>query len=193
MSTATTRSRVISTAAGAMALALVMGGVAHAGIILSTPDASFATSPISIALGSGTFTFTGIPNTFPGNPPAEVSTAGSARVATLIGVTDFSSGASIDQNNELYSFAPYHTPTIIPDSAADDFIGLAFTNSTGLHFGYAQVDGAELVSYAYESTPNTTILTGAVPAPEPMTVAILLSGLAALACVKRHRRNPAED
>lgn len=172
--------------AGTIALVISMGGAARAGVISTMPDASFATNPVSISLGSGIFTFTGIPNTFPGNPPAEVSTSGSANVSSLFGgVTDFSSGASIDQVNELYGFSAFPTPAVIPNSAANDFIGLAFMNASGLHYGYAQTDGTVLVNYAYESVPNATISTGATSVPEPPAIAILLTGLVGLACVKR--------
>ena len=177
---------------GAVALVIAMGGAAQAGVISTISDTSFATNPTSFSLGSGSFTFTGIPNTYIGNPPAEVSTSGSAKVTSFFGgVSDFSSGASIDQTNELYSFSAFTSPSVIPNSAADDFIGLSFTNGSGLHYGYAQVAGTELVSYAYESLPNTTITTGATSVPEPPAAALLLTGLIGLAFVKRRRAAPA--
>lgn len=175
----------------AIGLAAAMALTAKAGVISVMPDASFATSPVSFSLGTGVFTFTGIPNTFPGNPPAEVSTSGSAKVTSLLGgVTDFSAGATIDQTNQLYTFSAFASPTVIPNSAAHDFIGLDFMDASGLHFGYAQVFGTELVSYGFETAPNTAILTGATSTavPEPVSVTILLSGLAGLTLVRRRRR-----
>jgi hypothetical protein len=178
--------RLFFASAGAIALVIATAGAAQASVISTISNTSFATNPVSISLGSGSFTFTGIPNTFIGNPPAEVSTSGSAEVSSFFGgVTDFSSGASIDQTGELYGFSAFSTPSVIPNSAAQDFIGLLFTNGSGLHYGYAQVDGAQLVSYAYESVPNTTITTGATSVPEPPAIAILLTGLIGLACVRR--------
>ena len=173
-----------------IALACALGGVAQADVIGAMPASSFATSPVSVSLGSGSFTFTGIPDTFPGNPPAEVSTGGSAMVTSFLGgVTDFSTGSTIDQTNELYGFSAFPTPSVIPNSAADDFIGLSFMNGSGLHYGYAEIAGTELVSYAYESTPGASITTGATstPVPEPPAAAILLTGLIGLACVRRRR------
>ncbi len=173
-------------ASAVIALVIAMGGAAKADVISTMSNASFATNPVSFSLGSGSFTFTGIPNTFIGNPPAEVSTSGSAEVSSFGGgVTDFSSGASIDQTGELYGFSAFSTPSVIPNSAADDFIGLSFTNGSGLHYGYAQVAGTQLISYAYESAPNTTITTGATSVPEPPAAALLLTGLVGLAFVKR--------
>lgn len=178
-----------------IALALAFGGAARADVISAMPASSFAASPVSVSLGSGSFTFTGIPNTFPGNPPAEVSTAGSAMVTSFLGgVADFSTGSTIDQTNELYGFSAFPAPAVIPNSAADDFIGLSFMNGSGLHYGYAEIAGTELVSYGYESTPGASITTGAMsatPVPEPSAAAILLTGLIGLACVRRRKRNAA--
>jgi hypothetical protein len=190
MSQATLTPRLSLASVGAIALVIALGGAARADVISTVSNTSFATNPVSISLGSGSFTFTGIPNTFIGNPPAEVSTSGSAEVSSFLGgVTDFSSGASIDQTGELYGFSAFSTPSVIPNSAARDFIGLSFTNGSGLHYGYAQVDGTQLISYAYESLPNTTITTGAtsVPVPEPPATALLLTGLIGLASVRRRR------
>ena len=177
--------------AAAIGLVTALGGAARADVISTLSDTSFATNPVSFSLGSGSFTFTGIPNTFIGNPPAEVNTSGSAMVSSFLGgVTDFSSGASIDQTGELYSFSAFSTPSVIPNSAAQDFVGLSFTNGSGLHYGYAQIDGTQLLSYAYELVPNTTITTGATSVPEPPAVALLLTGLIGLAFARRRANTP---
>jgi hypothetical protein len=180
--------RPLTLAACAMTLALAAGSVsAKAMVISSMPDVSFASLPATITFGTSSLVFTSIPGTFPGNPPDEVSTTGSAMVTTAYGgVTDFSAGATIDKGPmELYTFAAYTTPAVIPTSAVDDFIGLAFTLGDGIHYGYAEVDGTDLVSYGYESVPGTTILTGAIP--EPATIGVLLSGIALLTGARRRK------
>lgn len=167
---------------------LAGSGPANAALIVQTPDTSFASSPATITLGTGSFIFSDIAGALPGNPPAAVSTTGSAMVTSILGgVADFEAGATIDQTKELYSFAAFPTPTVIPYSAADDFIGLDFDLDGSLHYGYAEVDGTELVSYAYQSLPNTGVVTGAA-VPEPATFAVFGAGLIGLVAVKRRRR-----
>lgn len=181
----------------ALGLAMVAGGAvttaAEAAVVSAMPNAALSGTPVAVSFGSGmvSYAFTSASTGF--GPGAAVATAGSAQVSNLGGLADFGAGASIDQMGEPYSFTPFSTATTIPFSAADDFIGLAFTLGDGLHFGYAEVNGPVLVSYGYESTPGATILTGATgPAavPEPGTALLLAAGLAGLAAVVggwRHR------
>jgi hypothetical protein len=180
-------------AAWVIGLALVARS-ADAAVISVMPDASFATMPIDISFGAGSVVLTEVPGALPGDPPAEVSTTGSDEVSSFLGgVTDFGSGASIDQAGEIYGFSAFAAPAVIPDSAADDFIGVAFSGAGGVHYGYVEVNGAELVGYGYETVADTTILTGAVP--EPASIAVFLSGLAGLNRLRRRRlaRRPVKD
>jgi hypothetical protein len=181
--------------AGGLALSLAMAaggdGIAEAAVVSAMPNATLSGTPVAVSFGSGmaSYAFTSASTGF--GPGAAVATTGSAQVSNLGGQADFGAGASIDQVGEPYNFTPVQTATTIPFSAADDFIGLAFTLGDGLHFGYAEVNGPVLVSYGYESTPGATILTGATgPAavPEPGTASLLAACLAGLAAVVGCRR-----
>jgi len=180
--------RIGAVALGLAAAGSVAGG-AQAAVISTVPNAALSATPVSVTFGAGaaTYAFTAVADTGNG-PGAAVATSGTAQVSNFGGLSDFAAGSSIDQTGEIYTFAAFPTATTIPFSAADDFIGLAFTLGDGPHFGYAEVAGPTLVSYAYESTPGATILTGATAAvPEPATITLLAAGLAGLAVGGRRR------
>jgi hypothetical protein len=176
-------------AASAFALGLAVGSSANAAVVSFTPNAALTSSPLAVSLGGAPpqYAFTAVST---GNGPgAAVSTRGTATVSSFFGgVTDFAAGSAIDQNGQLYGFSAFPAPATIPFSAADDYIGLAFTLADGLHYGYAEVSGSRLVSYAFDSTPNTSIVTGAIAAvPEPASL-LLLAGMAGVAMTKRRNR-----
>lgn len=175
-------------AAGAIAAGLGMSGPASAAIVSFTAGAPLTATPVSVSFDpASAFAFTAAST---GNGPgAAVATSGTAKVSSFGGaVTEFFAGSTIDQNGELYSFSAFPTATVLPSSAADDYIGLSFNLADGVHYGYAEVAGSTLVSYAYQTTAGATILTGAVSAaavPEPASLALLVSGFAGAAALRR--------
>lgn len=173
----------------AMAVGVAMAagiGQADATIISLAPGTDFTATPAAIVFGTSTLTFSAIPGALAGDPPAAVATGGSALVSSIFGgVADFGAGSTIDGTG-LFGFSGFASPAVIPNSAADDFIGLAFNLPDGLHYGYAEVAGTSLVSYGFESVAGAAILTGAVP--EPATIGLLGAGLIGLAGVRRRRR-----
>jgi hypothetical protein len=177
---------------GGMAFSLAFGMAANAAVISDTYNQALTATPVTVSFdGVGGFQFTTVVTGY--GPGAWVNTSGgAAQVTTIAGsVTDFYSGSTIDQTGELYNLSSVSTPQMIQYSAADDFIGLAVTLNDGVHYGYAEVDGPDLVSVGFESSADTTILTGAtgtgtgialntggpVATPEPASLALLLGGV----------------
>lgn len=178
----------LAATAGTLVLGIAVAGGAEAAVIQSSVNQALTATPLSVSFGGAAagYGFTAVST---GNGPgAAVQTSGNAQVSSFFGgIADFSAGASIDQNGQLYSFSAFSTAATIPNSPADDFIGLAFTLSDGLHYGYAEVAGATLVSYGYETTPDATILTGAATTavPEPASMVVLMAGAFGLAMMRQ--------
>ncbi len=178
----------LTVAAGALVLGIAVAGGAQAAVIRSSVNQALTATPFAVSFGGAAagYGFTAVST---GNGPgAAVQTSSTAQVSSFFGgVADFSAGASIDQTRELYSFSAFPTAATIPNSPTDDFIGLAFRLADGLHYGYAEVAGATLVAYGYESTPNATILTGATAAavPEPASTVVFMAGAFGLAMMRR--------
>ena len=156
---------------------------AGAAVITTVANADFSDMPASISLGDGSYTFSAIPDAFIGTPTAAVTTGGTDLVSSFGGgVADFQTGATIDQTDQLYGFSSFPATAVIPNSAAQDFIGLEFALSDGQHFGYAEVAGTTLIGYAYETVAGVGIVTHTVP--EPASMLLLGAGLAGLASVR---------
>lgn len=66
--------------------------------------------------------------------------------------------------------------------AKEGFLGFRFEGDEGTHYGYVEIRGHEssrftLLSYAWESTPETAIITGAIPEPSNSLLLVLASML----------------
>ncbi len=172
-------------------ISVTAAGTGRAAVISVTPNTALGTTPVVVSFGgtAASFAFTVGANTGNG-PGAAVATSGTAQVSNFGGVTDFFAGSTIDQTGELYNFAAFPTATLIPYSAADDFIGLAFTLPDGLHYGYAEVAGPSLVAYGYDSTPGASIFAGAMAAavPEPASMVVLMTGITGLIAARRRQK-----
>jgi hypothetical protein len=181
-----TRPKQVAAALLVLAGGLLAAAPGKAAVVSVVLDQTLSSTPVDISFGSGAavYAFTEM-DTGGNGPGAAVATSGTALVTNFLGLTDFEAGSSIDSTNELYTFTAFPTATLIPNSAADDFIGLEYTLSNGVHYGYAEVDGAELVSYGVQTTPGTSILTGAVAVPEPPSLAILAVAVTGLVLVSR--------
>ena len=62
------------------------------------------------------------------------------------------------------------------------FVGFRFEGDEGTRYGYVELRGSEtghfsLLSYAWESTPETAIITGAIPEPSTAFLLMLATGL----------------
>ncbi|MGH7054876.1 MAG: PEP-CTERM sorting domain-containing protein [Stellaceae bacterium] len=180
-------------AAAALAVLTLLGfySAAQADVISFSPGTDFSTTPATISFGSpaaASFTLT-----YPGSNPNDitftvdgVSTGGNGAVNTSSfpgpgqQPIPYQIGSDIG-NNGYTTFTRFASPAGIAYSLAADFIGIDFTLADGLHYGYIEVNGPTLVSYAYQSTPGADILTGAqASVPEPASLPLFLAGLVGL-------------
>jgi hypothetical protein len=152
---------------------------ARAAIVFSQPDADFSAAPYTISFGGGDATYTLTDIYDPSVDPltvAAVSTGGTAMVNSFLGQPiAFQLGALVGATG--YEFAPLPTPTGIPFSIAEDSIGLEFSLSDGIHYGFVTTLGPEVIQYGYNTTPGGFITIGA---PEPATWVMVIVGFGIL-------------
>lgn len=122
---------------------------------------------------------------------------------------NFSSGSTIDStaswNSSANKTSFRHNSSISPDFGPNSYMGMQFStdgNAT-YHYGWIKVtwnsttSTFEILSAAYESTPNTAIAAGAtggaVPEPGSGAMVALLMGGTALNQWRKNRRESAEE
>jgi len=175
--------------AGAAVALLAAQATANAAVINMPQSRTLSTVPATVTMGTATFSFTLDTASFA--PAADVSTAGTGAVSTIFGgIADFEAGSPIDGTG-LFTFASYPTATLIPNSQADDFIGLSYTGVGGTYYGYAEVSGNTLLGSAFQDTPNTTITTASLAAtavPEPMSAALVAVGALTVGALRGRKR-----
>ena len=183
------------TAILALGFAAAGAAGAQAAPVVAAPNAPLSATPFTFSVGGGVATYAFTSAATGNGPGAAVATSGNAQVSSFLGgVADFGAGSVIDQSGQLYGFSAFAAPALIPNSPALDFIGLAYALPDGVRYGYAQVAGATLVSYAFESLPNAGITTAvnaaSAPAavPEPASLALVMVGVAGLAAGRRRVR-----
>jgi|GEM_PF-2544449 len=184
-------------------------GSANAAAIKFTPDADL-TTPFTFSLGGGAASYTFNARNTLFNDPVGVSTAGTGLVSSL--------GAPFNDPAQPSGFFP--NVTFGPDdgmnyvsyndrvgrigtSTADVFIGLKYLLGDDAFYGYARVVGSQtvgnnlnyrprLLSYGFQTTANTAIVTGegTLQVPEPSSIAMFAGGFAliGLLCLGRRRQ-----
>lgn len=179
--------RTAAAIVGGLAIGALSMASAQAAVVNTVYNRALTSTPVTFSIGGASFAFTGATTDY--GPGAAVATGGNGQVTTIFGqVADYGSGTVFDGTA---SFASFSSPSIIPFSAADDYIGIAYTAADGLHLGYAEVFGSSLIGIAYQTQANTSItgtsLMGAsTNVPEPASVALLITGLA-VAGTARHK------
>jgi hypothetical protein len=117
---------------------------------------------------------------------------------------NFASNATIDSSatwSQIASQTAFRTPTgYSANFDAGSFMGFRFGTTGNFNYGWIEAtwksstNTFQLLSAAYESTPETAILAGAAaPVPEPSTgaLAALVLGGAALGVARRRRKQEA--
>lgn len=198
--------------AAALGLGVLFAGTASATVVYSAPNADL-TSPYTISFGGGqaSYTFSSEKRDFGEvTGPILISTGGTGLVASLgfpfydsPHPSSYNSGAMIGSET-LAQFDAYSSPAAIDYSSTDTFVGLKFTLSDGIHYGYAEVTGYRgingslayapiLYDYAYETTPGKTIFATGInpvnPVPEPAELGMFGFGVLLIGmCLGLRRR-----
>ncbi len=178
---------------GGLAIGALSMAPAHAGVINTFFNAPLTNTPLTFVLGGGVGSVSFTAAMVDDGPGAAVATTNGVQVTSInlfgLQVADYFPGTVFDGTA---SFSSFSMPAPIEFSAADDFIGLAYTAADGQHLGYAEVFGSNLIGIAYQTTPGASI-TGVSLVPEPASIALLMSGLGVAGLVRRKRRSSVQD
>lgn len=194
--------------AGALVLVLFGGlGTAQASIKSQSPDIDFTNGGTTIDLfNPGHLSGPHAIYSFKDNgnqglsDTVSVKTSGSGLVASTFGTAPASyfTGARapfISADLLVSSFRSFNDYTKIPFSGTATYIALALDFNDGRHYGYAEVDGPQLLSYGFQTIAGKGIQAGAtgqtstaVPGPGSLTMlglGVMLIGFGAMSARRR--------
>ncbi len=173
------------------------------------PNANFSSTPYTVNLFDGSsYIFSALPLD-PNDTKyrtAALATTGSATAygGGFIGdgtnYTSYSAGSATPANNFGGDFITAPSARPIDYSLTDTFVALRFGTGPATYYGYAEVAGNRLISFAYNDVAGGSIvsgeaITGAFPSavPEPATWLMLIGGLGLVGATMRRRKqmNPA--
>ena len=179
-------------------------GTANAAAIKFTPNADL-TSPFTFSVGNGAASYTFNARNTLFNRPVGVSTGGSGLVTSLgepfnnpPQPTSYFPNQAFGPDDGV-SYVSYNDRVgRIAFSTTDVFVGLKYFQGDDAFYGYARVVGADnnfnfaprLLSYGFETTANTAIITGegTVQVAEPSSLALLAAGFGLIGVLGFRRR-----
>jgi hypothetical protein len=166
----------------------------YASVVSFNPNIDFSGSMTTIDFGGQDFILKDNGSGFPA--PVSIKTVGNAAVSstTVFGLMPASyfdpSPTLVFDDNAFLQYFSYASFATIPFSGPPTIIGLRAMLSDGFHYGYAEISGTFLKSYAFETVANLGIQSGAVgTVPEPGTWAMLLTGFGLIGLLFRRRKN----
>lgn len=174
----------------ALAGVVAIAAPAAAVPVITNVNANLAASPFTFSFMGGSFTFGSTGDIF---APLSVSTGGGGLVNSFFGQpTSFfvdRGTVSFGPNSFPSAFTAFPTPTTVPSSNGNNFIGLAASSGGMTYYGFAYTTNTVLNSYGFETVAGQTIIATVAPAvPEPGTWALMMVGFGAVGYVMRRRR-----
>ena len=180
----------------AAAAAALTASSAQAAPVINAVGADLSKGAYSFSFLGSTFSFSATGDSF--NPIAVRNQAGSATASTggflgnpLTPTSSFTNRGTVTfgPNN---SYATFTSPSTVPFSIGNKFIGLRATVAGQNYFGFAYTTGTLLNSFGFESVAGQSITaTTLVPAaavPEVGTWAMMIVGVGAVGGTLRRRR-----
>ena len=174
----------------AITMVVAMASPAVAAPVFVTVNQDISTSPFSFSYLGGVFTFDGsggFPNYL------SVSTGGGAAVRTVFGQpsSDFTNrGTVVYDENTLGGYGSFPTPTTVPFTNGENFLGLRVTSGGQDFYGFAYTTNSIFNGFAFETSPGVgiTATTNFPAVPEPATWALLILGFGTVGATMRRRQ-----
>jgi hypothetical protein len=171
--------------------------------VLGSTNVALGSTPNSFNVGNASFLFAfDAAAAAQFNPaPYSVQTTGTGQTSAFGGFLGIPLAPSLfDQsgvliNGNLFpSFAAFPALTPIPFSLVPGDLALRYSADADFFYGYARLNGNGTLNFAFESTPNASIIAGAAitgplaaAVPEPATWGMMLLGFAAIGLSFRRR------